>query len=94
MINSLAGSIKKHQLGHRVDMEGNTQKVLFNLLTVCETNNILFNAVVQILLDVKLRRISYVDSMVETDLEGMDMADVLHGEVSVWMRQTSVLNLE
>ena len=42
VINSLVGSIKKHQLGHRVDMEGNTQEVLFNLLTVCESNNIYF----------------------------------------------------
>ena len=81
VINSLAGSIKKHQLGHRVDMEGNTQDVLFNLLTVCETNNILFNAVVQILLDVKLRRISYVDSMVETDNESIDRALLTGGAV-------------
>ena len=75
VINSLAATIKKHQIEHQVDLDGNVLETIFDLLSVCTAHKLVFNAVVQILLEVKLRRIAYVDHMEDTDLPDLITID-------------------
>ena len=64
VINSIDASIKKHHLRHNVDMNDSDQnQVIWKLFHVCKINDIMFQTVVQIILDVKLRRISLVERM-------------------------------